>query len=602
MTLLHPSTPPAQQRQGSRQRLLDPQEGLSSLLVRKARSAHDLTAQVQRKLRTVVSELRFPDVRAGDKALQTSQTHRIDHISRLPEELLIAILCYLDGSSIGACNQTCHSLRLAISHSMQLQYELALFSCGMRDGPRRDANHAVQLGRLLAHDSAWQKLAWTDARPLEHLSGSFHPAAVSGSTIAFIPFGPGTVSGYRLLIQQFPSALRGTEMRHWELQFQLMSVHDTLMDVSQDLLILLEADALSNYTTIYHVYSLSTGRPHPLAANEGLLEMPEGRTISGAASGLCGDYIGATAYSLSDKSTNLVLWNWKTGERKVDAPLPTPVLGLRPTFTFLDPHHILVGFLWLSESQSQPRDLLVCALDPSRLKNTDDAPIENVSTYRFRIPKLLSRRDYWEIHTHRNSVPLHPSNSTTTSAPHYFDNDPEDQLVVIEMASRRRYPRPDKPDPALSVCIPARAILRRIVHARQPLVFAWEQWGEGHAFVERRVDIERRLPNLTRVCGLRQAARKPVPRPDGPAVFHVADFHPGRASRIAQSRAEGKGPPGGVDALAPLRAIVEVPLPAEMQSVDPVLISTSICQDALIAFERMDYGVGGVRRVFVCSF
>ena len=222
---------------------------------------------------------------------------------------------------------------------MQLQYELTLFSCGMRDGPRRDTNHAVQLERLLAHDAAWQKLAWTDARPFEHLAGSFHPAAVSGSTIAFIPFGPGPVSGFRLLIQQFPSALRGTEMRHWELQFQLMSVHDTLMDVSQDLLVLLEPDSLcarlffldladlatygwrnrSNYTAIYHVYSLSTGRPHPLAANEGLLEVPEGRTISGGASGLCGDYIGATAYSPSDKSTHLVFWNWKTGERRVDA-------------------------------------------------------------------------------------------------------------------------------------------------------------------------------------------------------------------------------------------------------------------------------------------
>lgn len=235
--------------------------------------------------------------------------------------------------------QTCRSLRVAISHSMQLQYELTLFSCGMRDGPRRDTNHAVQLERLLAHDAAWQKLAWTDARPFEHLAGSFHPAAVSGSTIAFIPFGPGPVSGFRLLIQQFPSALRGTEMRHWELQFQLMSVHDTLMDVSQDLLVLLEPDSLcarlffldladlatygwrnrSNYTAIYHVYSLSTGRPHPLAANEGLLEVPEGRTISGGASGLCGDYIGATAYSPSDKSTHLVFWNWKTGERRVDA-------------------------------------------------------------------------------------------------------------------------------------------------------------------------------------------------------------------------------------------------------------------------------------------
>lgn len=255
------------------QRLLDPQDGmLGSLLIRKARSAHDLTAQAQRRLRTVVSELMFPDARIGDK--QPAATPHIDHISRLPEELLITIFCYLDGSSIAACNQvrknrfipplsrafsfltatpslppplplqTCRSLRLAISHSMQLRYELALFSCGMRDGPRRDTNHAVQLGRLLAHDAAWQKLAWTDARPFEHLAGSFHPAAVSGSTIAFIPFGPGPVSGFRLLIQQFPSALRGTEMRHWELQFQLMTVHDTFMDVSQDLLILLEADTL----------------------------------------------------------------------------------------------------------------------------------------------------------------------------------------------------------------------------------------------------------------------------------------------------------------------------------------------------------------------
>lgn len=75
----------------------------------------------------------------------------------------------------------------------------------------------------------------------------------------------------------------------------------------------------SNYTTIYHVYSLTTGLPHPLAANEGLLEMQQGWTISGGASGLCGDYIGATAYNLADKSTHLILWNWKTGERKVDA-------------------------------------------------------------------------------------------------------------------------------------------------------------------------------------------------------------------------------------------------------------------------------------------
>ncbi|KAF8269937.1 hypothetical protein EI94DRAFT_1723945 [Lactarius quietus] len=469
MTLLHQqlhSTSGGRTPQQQQDAVQGHHQMLSTLWVRKARSAHDITAQAQRKLRTVVSEF-FPPPPPPPPL-------GVDHISRLPEELLIAILCYVDGSSIAACNQTCRGLRLAISHSMRLQYSVALFTCGMLDGPRRDANDTMQLRRLQAHDNAWRQLAWTDARALEHLSGSFHPTAVSGSTIAFIPFGPGPVSGFKLLVQQFASVLRGTDMRRWELQFQLMSVHDTLMDVSQDLLLLLEPDSLSNYTTNYHVYSLSTGRP---------LEMPEGRTISGGASGLCGDYIGATAYSPSDKSTHLVLWNWKTGERKVDAH------------------------------------------------------------------------------------------------PHYFSNDPSNQLVVIEMASRRRSP------------VPA----RHHHHHHQPLVFAWENWGEGRALCTKRSDIERRLPNLSRVCGLRHVTRRPVrvrPEEEGaPAVFRITDFHPGRVARIAQRLWRGCAV-----------VHVEVPLPREMWSVDPVLISTSICQDALIVFERTDYDVGGLRRVFVCSF
>ena len=258
-------------------------------------------------------------------------------------------------------------------------------------------------------------------------------------------------------------------------------------------------------------------------------------------------------------------------------------MGLRPTFTFLDPSHIVVGFLWTSESQ--PRELLVCALDSKRLRsNSGNRLIDSVSTYLFRIPKLLKRRDFWEVHTHRNSVPL--LHDARLSTPHYFDNDPADQLVVIEMASRRRSPSTDKPDPALSLCIPSRAILNRIIPTTStPLVFAWEQWGEGRVILSKRFDSERRLPALSRVCGLRHISRKPISRDDGaPTVFQVMDFHPGRAARIAQSRALGNGPPGA-DAYAPRHALIEVPLPREMLSVDPVLLSTSICQDALIVFE-----------------
>jgi hypothetical protein len=229
--------------------------------------------------------------------------------------------------------------------------------------------------------------------------------------------------------------------------------------------------------------------------------------------------------------------------------------------------------------------MLVCALDSQRLHD-DDGPINSVPTYLFRIPKLLRRRDFWEIHTHHNSVPLRPpSESASTSTHHhnhyhhYFDNDPTDQLVVIEMASRRRSPDKDKLDPALSLCIPARAILQRI--ASPPgTVFSWEQWGEGRALLTKRFEIERRLPYLSRVCGLRHITRKPIVRTEGgPAFFHVMDFHPGRASRIAQSRGASSS------LLSPVHAVIEVPLPVEMQDVDPALISTAICQDALIVFE-----------------
>ncbi len=110
MTLLLHSTPPAHLRREGSPHLLDPQDGpmLTSLFVRKARSAHDLTldltAHAQRKLRTVVSEL-FPDALSSEKPQPSRSPHAVDLISRLPEELLIAILLYLDGSSIAACNQ-----------------------------------------------------------------------------------------------------------------------------------------------------------------------------------------------------------------------------------------------------------------------------------------------------------------------------------------------------------------------------------------------------------------------------------------------------------------------------------------------------------------
>jgi hypothetical protein len=364
----------------------------------------------------------------------------------------------------------------------------------------------------------------------------------------------------------------------------------------------------SGYTTSYHVHSMTTGQPHPHAANQGRIDIPDGLAVSSGGSGFCGDYIGATAYNPLDRSTHLILWNWKTGLVKVDAvsrnpqlfllvsltfifnilyqPLPTPPLGIRPTFSYLDRHHILAGFLWTGELQ--PKELLVCALDQRAL--SDDGLISAVPTFIFTIPRKLKRRDFWEIHTHRNSIPLRPEYDPLEG---YFDNDPNDQLVAIEMASRH-YTASEVLDAAISVYIPTRAMLRCIPTSALPrtastfyttisATFSWDNWGEGRALILKRVDKDIRLPMLSRVCGLRQVARKPATREDGKSVFRVMDFHPRRALRTVRA----SNPCGtlGRRGARPVHAVIEVPLPEEVQTIDPALIATSICQDALIIFE-----------------
>jgi hypothetical protein len=277
--------------------------------------------------------------------------------------------------------------------------------------------------------------------------------------------------------------------------------------------------------------------------------------------------------------------------------LPTPSRGLKPAFNFLDRHHILTGFLW--EDESQPRDLLVCALDQQCL--SDDGLINAVPTFLFTVPGKLPQRDYWEMTTHRNAIPIRPKNCSLEG---YFDNNPDDQLIVIEIASR--WYASEKACVAMTLFIPTRAMLSRIAtyapasptsptshtssslssssYTTMPVArFVWDRWGKDHVLLEKRRDRERRLPMLSRVCGLRVVSRRPVVLKDDSVVVRVMDFHPHRAMRsVGPSNPSGRL---GSRGAAPLHAVIDVPLPEEARGVDPILFSTVICQDALIIFE-----------------
>ncbi|KAI9447041.1 hypothetical protein BJY52DRAFT_1193715 [Lactarius psammicola] len=132
-------------------------------------------------------------------------------------------------------------------------------------------------------------------------------------------------------------------------------------------------------------------------------------------------------------------------------------LGFRPIPSFLDRHRILSGFLWSSEWQLE--ELLVCMSD-GQCPIDDDGSIDTVPTS----PK------------HSNVTTTEKSTSTATPSPctapyhvrHYrhYDNSHTDQVVVTEMEScRHRRPLLDKLDPATSLCITTRTILRRIAQA-----------------------------------------------------------------------------------------------------------------------------------------
>jgi hypothetical protein len=178
-----------------------------------------------------------------------------------------------------------------------------------------------------------------------------------------------------------------------------------------------------------------------------------------------------------------------------------------------------------------------------------------------------------------------------------------------------------KGDQAMSLYIPALAILRRIptsapaslpsspasgaapasYTASFSATFTWDRWGHGGALLTKRFDNQRRLPMLSRVCGLRLVARHPIVRNDGTMVFRVMDFHPRRAAaprasnnnnnndpQQQQQQQEAKTTLSTISAGArrPIHSVIEVPLPEEvLRNVDPKQISTSICQDALIIFE-----------------
>jgi hypothetical protein len=178
----------------------------------------------------------------------------------LPEELVVEILLKADHRVLLACQrvrdwlcpsssfvtkrqpQVCRTFNIIIRDSLALQYVILLAACGMRDDPSINPcqGTAERLQRLREHEAAWRELAWTDGGIIAHKAACYHPAAISGSVVAFLKQYDGgsgdSEVGDRLFLLRVPSKLRGIPAASWELT-DLGEMSYFCIDAAQDLLL-----------------------------------------------------------------------------------------------------------------------------------------------------------------------------------------------------------------------------------------------------------------------------------------------------------------------------------------------------------------------------
>ncbi|CDO72096.1 hypothetical protein BN946_scf184962.g39 [Trametes cinnabarina] len=186
---------------------------------------------------------------------------------------------------------------------------------------------------LKARNEAWDDLAWTAREEIPMLQGGVWE--LYGGILAQ---GEGSRT---LVFKQLPSNLRGIEGREWRIEDVGVNIRDFGMDPAQDLLVVIENRVdESGLDCNVHFRSLASGQPHPSAPRPAVVShhTPRGRfsyTIQ-----IAEDYVAVLMTSGDEDHSQLLIWNWKTGQRRLY------ITGSDlSSYAFLDDRHILLTSL-----------------------------------------------------------------------------------------------------------------------------------------------------------------------------------------------------------------------------------------------------------------
>ncbi|KAI8989158.1 hypothetical protein BD414DRAFT_486239 [Trametes punicea] len=232
------------------------------------------------------------------------------HLTSLPPELLISILLALDWRSAIRCGQVCRLLKDLVDQDVRLQYKIKLAVNGMENGPHSTLTVAERLRVLKARQEAWDSLAWTSREEIPMLRGGVWE--LYGGVL-------GQGEGSRTLVfKQLPSTLRGIEGKEWRIEDVGVNIRDFGMDPAQDLLLIIENRVEgAGLTCSVHLRSLATGKPHPAAPRPAILSHHPQRGRYSYTIQTSEEYVAILMTSGDEDHSELLIWNWKTGQRRL---------------------------------------------------------------------------------------------------------------------------------------------------------------------------------------------------------------------------------------------------------------------------------------------
>ncbi|GJE97779.1 F-box protein [Phanerochaete sordida] len=275
-------------------------------------------------------------------------------LSTLPAELIAQILRHLDVLNLVRCRKLSRLFRDVIDTTAQLQYQIDLELTGNIDKCDSHVSVASRLERLRRSTHAWRLFDWT----LEAFGPVLQEscAHISGSILAQMG------GDCTLICSQLPSRHRDILYKETKYDGFGFEVIEYTLDQGQDLLVLVEETTDGHeYFFNLHFRSLESHSVHPLGSPVQITapidtrDLLQDRCLDIMVSD---DYIGMMVYEDTFlQSTELWIWNWKTGEMLLNMHGDLEHGYTSHSFMFIGPGQLLVPMITTGDDFDEETDV-----------------------------------------------------------------------------------------------------------------------------------------------------------------------------------------------------------------------------------------------------